>query len=449
MSGRAEPLLPAVDGAGPSRWNILWASLNLLATTVGAGMLSLPISFAYCGSALPALMLLGFFGMLSAASFRFIFGAAMRMEQAPSYLALGERCFGSRGSAAVLVSLMALLASAFVQVSIIVIDVAEMLLLRVFEPFEQLPGRVLTTVLVLALVVPLCLPRDLRKLTFASTLSVACSLFTCGSIVTLSLMGEPPELPPDVDGRPRDSASQASTAALWPLAMPIFSLAFCSQFQILDIAYGLHPRQRRYVPAIIHVTMAIAAGIYALVGFVCFGLLGERALHYPNVLTAFGDVPLVAFGSAAIACVNFLKLPLVFLPLRALLLEQCGFKTPPTGASHVLLTVAMVAVLGVATVLAGNLAFAFQLGGSTAGVSVCFILPGILHVGSLRHERRAGRAMEAPSDPSARGGASLGRRCVDAASALIPQTCDEVAGVAMAVAGLGSGAICLWALTIE
>ena len=181
LSSRAEPLLPGTPNqARPSPLNLLWALVNLLATLVGAGMLSLPISFAYCGSAGPAMLLLLFFCALSAASFNFIFGAALRME-APSYLSLGEMCFGPIGGRAVLISLLALLASAFVQVTIIVIDVWHMLL----DKYTSLePDRLVVTGGVLLLAVPLCLPRELLQLTFASSLSVACSLFTCGSIVS-------------------------------------------------------------------------------------------------------------------------------------------------------------------------------------------------------------------------------------------------------------------------
>ena len=54
---------------------------------------------------------------------------------------------------------------------------------------------------------------------------------------------------------------------------------------------------------------------------------------------AFGEDRLVLLGSIAIALVNILKLPLVILPLRSLLLEQCG--VPPLSMPvHVALTAA-------------------------------------------------------------------------------------------------------------
>ena len=51
-------------------------------------------------------------------------------------------------------------------------------------------------------------------------------------------------------------------------------------------------------------------------------LLGAATASYPNVLTAFGDHPVVLWGSAAVALTNLCKLPLLVLPLRGVLIEQ-------------------------------------------------------------------------------------------------------------------------------
>ena len=153
----------------------------------------------------------------------------------------------------------------------------------------------------------------------------------------------------------------------------------------------------------------------------------------------------------------------MLLPLRALLLEHCGV-APPTGWRHVLLTAALLGALGALAALAGNLALAFQLAGSTAGVmvgckarqshtplhtsrcvrsaqcsaeiaalrervrQVCFVLPGALYVAALRGEGGGG----------GRGGARD----------LLPRTWEEACGVGMTGAGLVSGAVALWA-TLE
>ena len=119
---RAEPLLPTTVAVATS--SLVWSSVNLFATTVGAGVLSVPISFAYCGSVVSGLLVLGAFCALSEASLWFLVEGAERTSTG-SYLALGERCFGSAGSAAALWSLLGLLGGAMVQIFIIVIDIVD------------------------------------------------------------------------------------------------------------------------------------------------------------------------------------------------------------------------------------------------------------------------------------------------------------------------------------
>ena len=80
-SSRTEPLLPSLAAAEQASLGKLVAlCVSLIATTVGAGVLSVPISFAYLGSISSGCGMLGAFGMLSAASMRFIDIAANRMN---------------------------------------------------------------------------------------------------------------------------------------------------------------------------------------------------------------------------------------------------------------------------------------------------------------------------------------------------------------------------------
>ena len=440
MTSKTEPLLPTADAPAEdaSCGKVFALCISLIATTVGAGVLSVPISYAYVGSVPMGTAMLVFFGVLSAASLRFIDVAANLMN-ASSYLNLGERCFGRAGASAVLWSLLGLLGGAFVQLSIIVIDLTEMLLAEtVYAATDDTPNRFVVTAVVLICAYPLCLPQQLLQLSFTSSLSVGCILFTCFCIISLSLDGE--EAARLAAIRPADASSSAdgaeATPSMWALAMPIFSLAFCSQFQIIEVSQSLPPQSRKaYLPLITYTAMGIACAIYALVGIVCYSMLQESALNYPNVLTAFGDVPLVACGSLAIAIVNFLKLPLVLLPLRALLLEHCDITPPPTGYAHALITLFMIAVLGVLATLAGNLAFAFQVAGSTAGVAVCFILPGMLFSKASRVSGAA-ELLLAQSAAAQQGRVLLGNVLSK----------SEAAGALMTILGLASGLICLWAL---
>jgi hypothetical protein len=228
----------------------------------------------------------------------------------------------------------------------------------------------------------------------------------------------------------------------WSLGIPIHALAFCSQFNINDLQNELPPLERPMLPAIVHTAMAIACVIYALVGTTGYMLLGARTV--PNILTAFGDSQLVLAGSAALALVNILKLPLVVLPLRSLLLDLCA--VPPLRTPmHVGVTAVGVALAGCAADVTRNLAFAFQVSGCTAGMMVCFCLPGALYAGAIRIERqRSGLLLMAETESpqlliAPVGGSEDGRYCHSLYS-------REVAGYGMVTVGAVSGIICLASL---
>ena len=93
--------------------------------------------------------------------------------------------------------------------------------------------------------------------------------------------------------------------------MPIHSLAYCNQFQILDLESELPAGQRRFLPLIIAIAMGAACAVYALVGAAGYILLGSETANYPNILTAFGYDEVVLFGSSAILLVNVLKVGLI------------------------------------------------------------------------------------------------------------------------------------------
>lgn len=286
------------------------------------------------------------------------------------------------------------------------------------------PRRIVVSTLIALLEIPPCLMHDLSSLRFLSTASVLAIIFTVGCIVKLAIAT--PSEPGWVVATP--------VSMKWTLAMPIHLIAYCSQFQINELHQQLPSSQRHRIATVIDISMGTAYLIYALVGATGYVLLGSHTARYPNVLTAFGSDPLVAMGSAAIALVNFLKIPLVLLPLRALLLSQLGLP-PLKGPAHVVLSVAMVVVLASSAAAAHDLAFAFEVAGCTAGTVVCFVLPGALLYGSRRRRDSAGGASK-PVAPVGLGVDFEPHRA----------DVDRVSGLAMAIFGAASGLVCLTAL---
>lgn len=417
---KTQPLL--ADDPQPTGSRSRVACVNLVATTVGAGVLSIPISFSYTGL-LPGLGILCAFAWLSDASLRYI-SSASALVNARTYAELGERVYGRTGRQLVLWSLLALLVGAVIQVMICVIDLIEMLSVKLVG-FDASRNQITATITCLTILSSM--PTQLHSLRLLSSVSVLSILFTAACIVGLAALdaGDDEGAPPYAVAKPLSTR--------WALAMPIHSLAFCSQFNINEAYNELPASERSELGRIVHVAMGISLLIYALVGATGYTLLGARTALFPNILTAFGDSKLVLAGSAAIAVVNLLKLPLVVLPLRSLLLDLCG--VPPLDTfGHIAITVVGVSLAGVAAAATKDLAFAFQVSGCTAGVMVCFCLPGMLYSGAKRLERqRSGLLLVAE------GGGSTGPTLGSTTSA-------ELCGIGMLVIGATSGIVCLVSL---
>ena len=165
-----------------STWS---TTVNMLATTIGAVILSVPMTMHYCGLAISCL-LLGVFALASAISLHYLVHAA-ELTGASSYVELGSKCFGNRGRVGVLASLLLLLTAAAVTVHIILVDLA-LLLLRHARPHLSLHrghiGAVVTVILV-----PICLPRQLNQLRYFSTASVVAIIATALSVICIPLFG--------------------------------------------------------------------------------------------------------------------------------------------------------------------------------------------------------------------------------------------------------------------
>lgn len=278
---KEEPLLSGIKEPqpnAPSRSRA--ACVNLIATTVGTGVLSIPISFSYTGL-IPGLVILCFFAYLSDASMRFIASASSRMH-ASSYAELGERVYGRSGRQLVLWSLLALLVGAVVQILICIVDLIEMLAV---EAVGINISREHVTAIITLGAMPLCMPKQLHALRFLSSASVLAILFTVGCIIGLAVQASlTSQNREHIDPQHVDDtyAVVLPPSARWSLAIPIHALAFCSQFNINDLQNELPPLERPMLPAVVHTAMGIACVIYALVGTTGYMLLGARTV--PNIL---------------------------------------------------------------------------------------------------------------------------------------------------------------------
>ena len=354
-------------------------TVNLFATTVGACMLSLPLSLDYAGLWLGSAMVL-FFGLVSDRSLIYLVRSA-RITGSASYYECGVRCLGAVGAKAVLVSLGALMFAAGVTVHIILTDIVHVLLPDLLGPAAEF-ARTTVAIGVTVLCVPLCMPRELQQLRWVSSASVCTILLACASVFAIYVRKSV------AGGAPYAAAGivHVRLSPIISLAIPIQSLAFCNQFSVLELQNELPAALKRRFHYAVHAALGSAALVYVAFGCVGYLLLGSRVAEYPNVLTAFAADRIVAAGAAGVAFTNLMKFPLVVLPLRSLIAEQLGQPRLSVGR-HVAATAAMVVVIGAVGTWFADLALAFQIAGCTTGVMVCFCLPALMYRAALRLQR--------------------------------------------------------------
>ena len=200
-------------------------TVNLFATTVGACMLSLPLSLDYAGLWLGSAMVL-FFGLVSDRSLIYLVRSA-RITGSASYYECGARCLGAVGAKAVLVSLGALMFAAGVTVHIILTDIVHVLLPDLLGPAAEF-ARTTVAIGVTVLCVPLCMPRELQQLRWVSSASVCTILLACASVFAIYVRKSV------AGGAPYAAAGivHVRLSPIISLAIPIQSLAFCNQFSV-------------------------------------------------------------------------------------------------------------------------------------------------------------------------------------------------------------------------
>ena len=313
------PTTPVAPSATP--WTCY---TSLIATMIGVGILSLPISISYCGL-VPGIALILSFGIASDASLQCLVRAA-ELTGADSYSELGGACFGRTGKRAVVLCLLALLAASAVIVHICIVDLSQSLAVSCGFSLPRLPLALGVTPPLLAL----SLPWQLHNLSTAASTAIFAILFaTYGMLATFAKRG----IAADV--------SMANFSARSSLAIPIHALAFawcvfpfgfssgsphpinstgpllcmrthtltplpafpalrCSHFSVVELRRELPPHRQGSLPTVVHAACASAALVYASFGAAGYLTLGSvAAANYPNVLVAFPEEPLLVSASGA------------------------------------------------------------------------------------------------------------------------------------------------------
>ena len=109
-------------------------------------------------------------------------------------------------------------------------------------------------------------------------------------------------------------------------AFSLQSLAFCCQFNIIDIYKEL--KDKSQIEPVCHFSLfGICFLVYAVFGLCGYLVCGSEVKD--NVLTTsnFHGQAIFIFGTTAVALTNMAKYPLLALPLRSVLNDLCNFES--------------------------------------------------------------------------------------------------------------------------
>ena len=348
------------------RFSVLSAVLNLSATALGGGMLALPKAFANLG------VLYGSFAILLVSlatdlTLRWLVQCT-HATGLHSYERLTEHLVGPTLRKLLHAFLVVLLFGACVAMMVVFVD-----------SMPRLEGlsRVLVLILFAVLVFPICVPHELRTLSWISGASLACLGYFYFLLSFKAVFSFPNSNEINWSGFPEDYP--AST-----ISLSVILSSFICHFNVFKIEQEMGNLPRTYT-AIHWAILFICSATYLSFGLAGYLLYGPEVDS--NILVSLQDDSVfVHVGKLGISMTNFVKFPLLLVPLRASLGE--AFNWSETGHLHhrLALTGSIIGFVTVTAMYLTDLMTLLGLLGSSAGVITAFIFPALLKM-ALNHQR--------------------------------------------------------------
>eukprot|EP00930_Biecheleria_cincta_P048172 TRINITY_DN33520_c0_g1_i1.p1 TRINITY_DN33520_c0_g1~~TRINITY_DN33520_c0_g1_i1.p1 ORF type:complete len:439 (+),score=59.13 TRINITY_DN33520_c0_g1_i1:114-1319(+) len=391
---------------------------------MGAGILSLPRAFAMTGWGLGCVLLV-LSALANDASLAFLVVCARASGQT-TYEGNAQQFLGSIGSKIVNVLLILLLFLADVAFVTIARDLLPSFIGSLTgHPDAWYANPNLVMALSLCAVFPLCLLENITSLRHTSTL-VLCCLAYYFVVLTIRFFArdQKPLIHEDVL-----AVSNDPLAAMQ--GMSIMISAFICQFNIFKIDMELAKERKEQIWLSVHAAIPGAATmLYLWGGLIGYWMFGAKVSS--NMLQEFHDDPVMNLCSFLLAIGNIFKIPLITQPLRASLREALPAWTGNTVLETVLvMPLVVLAVLGLK-----DLSRVLSVLGCTAGVTICFVMPGLLRLQLLGNTTAdpllsSVEAAATATPPSARDVQRRGSRGVRALSWLL-----VISGLVLGAGGL-------------
>lgn len=285
--------------------------INLCATAMGAGILSLPQAVSHCGWTVGIGLLL-LFAVFADFSLRFLVHCS-RLSGRGSFIGLAEHYLGDWGARSAKLALLLLLFGAVVLGMIVVGDLIPTALQDLSHSSnstEIFIGRPFVTGAAVVAVFPLTLCKDISALKYTSAVALLFIFYVIAVLIARAAQHHALTDHPKIVAV--DSERWGNLQAV--LSLPLFVTAYACQFNIFKVDFELPPESKHHIDAIIHVSMGLVSCIYLLAAMLGLFLFGSDVKG--DLLLEFHDDHLITAGQLLLGLTNMLKIPLVVMPLR-------------------------------------------------------------------------------------------------------------------------------------
>jgi len=374
---------PSASGTGTA--TIPTEIFNLVKSIVGAGVLSLPAGIAAFGNApsavLPASILIAVIGAISAYGFSLI-GRVCAHTKAQSYRDAWDKSVGPKTSWVTAFSSTFSCLFANLAYSMILADTFQNLVASIGY---DVPRTTMLMYVTGAILLPLCMLKDLSSLAPFSLLGIMGMAYTTGAML-LRYIGKSYAVP--------DGKFLTDSAVLKPSfgnkgAMSVFQPSSFILISMLSTAYMAHFNAPKFYTELQNNTIArfntvvtssfgISIAIFiavASIGFLTFGS-ASNGLILNNYSNSDG---LMSLSRVAVALSIVFSYPLVFVGTREGLLDLGNVSVDKrTDALVNKVTLMTLLVITVGALVVNDLSFVLSFAGATLGNALIYVFPALM-----------------------------------------------------------------------
>lgn len=351
--------------------------ITLANSIIGVSVLAMPFCFKQCGIVLSILMLL-FSNIITRLACHYLMKSAI-MEKRKNFEMLAFRAFGPTGKLIVELCIIGFMLGTCVAYFVIMGDLGPAIISPILgfdHPTALRPSVLIGTAVFVVL--PLGLLKNVDSLSAVCTATIA--FYFC---LVLKVMAEALGHLVGLDWMDKVYYWRPSGVLQ---CIPIFSMALFCQTQLFEIFDSLPSNPLDRMNGVVRSSLNMVTAFYISVGF--FGYVAYCDQKFTgNLMMSFSPTitsEVIKIGFLLSVAVSF---PLVIFPCRASIYSLCfskGYEHAYTGSAHIpetrfqCITIVIVTASLVTGLLIPNIELVLGLVGSTIGVFICVIIPGVI-----------------------------------------------------------------------